>query len=291
MIKREFGKTGFAIAPVVYGGIVSMNDGQDASDRYVAWAIDRGINYFDVAPSYGDAQEKLGNSLKTHRKEIHLACKTQQRCRVEAEKEFKESMQALHTDYFDVYQMHALRSVTEVEAAFAPGGVMEMMRWAKEQGYARNLGITCHSEAAALKAISLFDFDTVLFPLNWHMNIGHQFGSHLCETAKVKGMGLLGMKQLIERSWFNAEEREQSQFPKSWCKPIDADNTALRLAAMKYTLSLGVHALVPPGDFLNFSFVVDHIDECLQQPLNAADLQLLKDAYAKVKEYPFFAIN
>ncbi|HZW49070.1 MAG TPA: aldo/keto reductase [Bacillota bacterium] len=291
MIKRKFGKTGFDIAPVVYGGIVSMNDGQDASDQYVAWAIDRGINYFDVAPSYGDAQEKLGNSLKPYRKEIHLACKTQQRCRADAEKEFKESMKLLHTDYFDVYQMHALRSVAEVEAAFAPGGVMEMMRWAKEQGYTRNLGITCHSEAAALKAISLYDFDTVLFPLNWHMNIGHQFGSKLCQTAIAKEMGLLGMKQLIERSWFNAEEREHSQFPKSWCKPIDVDDVALRLAAMKYTLSLGVNALVPPGDFVNFSFVVDHIDECMLHPLNEDDLKFLKDAYEKVKDYPFFEID
>ena len=76
---RKFGRTGFDISAVSYGGIVSMDDGQPASDRYVAWAIDRGVNYFDVAPSYGDAEEKLGNSLKPYRKDVHLACKTGER--------------------------------------------------------------------------------------------------------------------------------------------------------------------------------------------------------------------
>ena len=83
-IKRKLGKTGYDVFPVVYGGIVSSRDGQAASNNYVAWALDRGINYFDVAPSYGDAQEKLGISLKPFRKENYLACKTttfQGRCR------------------------------------------------------------------------------------------------------------------------------------------------------------------------------------------------------------------
>src|SRR5574341_219164 len=74
--KRTLGKTGFQVFPVVYGGIVSMNDGQEASNNYINWAIDRGVNYFDVAPLYGDAQEKLGHSLKNHRKKVYLACKS-----------------------------------------------------------------------------------------------------------------------------------------------------------------------------------------------------------------------
>ena len=69
----KFGRTGFDISAVSYGGIVSMDDGQKASDRYVSWAVDQGINYFDVAPSYGDAEEKLGNSLRPYRNNVHLA--------------------------------------------------------------------------------------------------------------------------------------------------------------------------------------------------------------------------
>jgi predicted aldo/keto reductase-like oxidoreductase len=291
MIKRKFGNTGFEITPVVYGGIVSMEDGQSASDKYVSWAIDRGINYFDVAPTYGDAQEKLGNSLMPYRKNIHLACKTGCRMKIDAQKEFEESFRLLHTDYFDIYQMHALTREEEVDQAFGAGGVMEMMVKAKEQGLVRKLGITCHSQSVALKAMSLYDFDSVLFPLNWHMNIGHDMGTQLCKTAKEKGMGILGMKEMIERRWMNPDERKSSQFPKSWCKPIDIENKELRLAAMKYTLSLGADTLIPPGDFVNFSFVVENIEKCLEHPLTEADVTLLNESYKKVKDYPFFSTD
>lgn len=286
MIKRKFGNTGFNVSPVTYGGIVSMQDGQNASDKYVSWAIDCGINYFDVAPTYGDAQEKLGNSLLPYRKDIYLACKTGCRMKVDAQKEFEESLRLLHTDYFDVYQLHALSSEDEVDKAFGIGGVMEMMVKAKEQGLVRNLGITCHSESAALKAMSLYDFDTVLFPLNWHMNIGYGMGTQLCKKAKEKGMGLISMKGLIERSWMNPDERKDS---KAWCKPIDIDNKELRLAAMKYSLSLGPDTLIPPGNFEDFSFVVENIEECLKNPLSEDDLTLLKKSYEDVKDYPFFS--
>ncbi|HEX9061357.1 MAG TPA: aldo/keto reductase [Clostridia bacterium] len=288
MIRRKLGNTGIEITPVSYGGIVSMRDGQDASDKYVSWAIDRGINYFDVAPTYEDAQEKLGNSLLPYRKNIYLACKTVFRMKADAEKVFQESLRLLHTDYFDVYQMHALAKEEDVEQAFGVGGIMEMIVKAKKKGLVRKVGITCHNEAVALKAMSLYDFDTVLFPLNWHMNIGHDMGTQLCKTAKEKGMGLLGMKQLIERAWINQEESESSPFPKSWCKPIDLENRELRLAAIKYALNLGVDTLIPPGDFVNFSFVVENIEECLAHPLTLEDLAFLKQSYEKVKEYPFF---
>ncbi len=288
MIKRKLGNTGFEITPVTYGGIISMQDGQDASDRYVAWAIEHGINYFDVAPTYGDAQEKLGNSLLPHRKNILLACKTNCRTEAEAQKEFEESFKLLHTDYFDVYQLHGLSGIDEVDQVFGSGGTMEMMVKAKQQGLVRKLGITCHSEAAALKAISLYDFDTVLFPLNWHMGIGHGMGTKIAKAAKEKGMGLLGMKQLIERRWISPDEGKNSPFPKSWCKPIDRENTELRIAAMKYSLSLGADTLIPPGNFEDFSFLVENIEECLRQPLSDEDMVLLMQSYEKVKDHPFF---
>ena len=112
---HQLGKTGFTVSAVAYGGIVSASqygettfpgDGQRASDSYVALAIEQGINYFDVAPTYGNAQMMLGNSLKHYRRNIHLACKTEARTRAQAEKLMHESLNLLHTDYFDVYQMH-----------------------------------------------------------------------------------------------------------------------------------------------------------------------------------------
>jgi len=285
------GKTGLSVSRVIYGGIVSMLDGQDLSDQYVAWAIDHGINYFDVAPTYGDAQKKLGNSLLPYRSRIYLACKTTQRDAENAEAELRESMRLLHTDYFDNYQMHALTSVEEVKRALQPDGCLPFFAKMREAGTLHHLGITCHSEEAALFAMENFSFDTLMFPLNWHMNMGYGFGSRAVQAAREKGMGILAIKELIERRWKDEDERTASPWPKSWCKPIDADDTELRIAAMKYTLSLGVDVLDPPGDFSNFSFVVSHIDECLASPLNDQDRELLRSRYEMVKDFPFFEIK
>ena len=291
MIYRALGNTGYRISAVMYGGIVSMNDAQPNSDRYVAWAVDRGVNYFDVAPSYGDAQEKLGNSLRSRRKDVYLACKTGQRLRADAEAEMFRSLELLHTDYFDVYQMHALSTPRDINLAFGPGGVMEMMSRVKQEGLVRRLGITCHSEKAALRAIELYDFDSVLFPFNWHMNLAHGMGNRLIKAAKERDMGVLAMKQLIERAWTDGDEAMRARFPKSWCKPIDPENVPLRLAAMKYTLSLGPDILIPPGDFENFSFAVEHIRECLENPLTEDDLAFLRENLERVKDHPFFPVE
>lgn len=294
---RKFGRTGINISAVSYGGIVSagqyggMNypeEGQAASDRYVSWAIKQGINYFDVAPAYGNAQEQLGNSLKHYRNKVHLACKTGKRSRVEAEKELAESMKLLRTDHFDVYQLHAISSMKDVEAAFAPGGVMELMRELKEKGIAANIGFSAHNEDAAIRMIELYDFDSVLFPFNWFMNMEHGMGSRLIKVAKEHNMGVLCMKAFIERRWESDDERYASKFPKSWCKPIDIEQEAFGMAAMKYALSLGVDTLIPPGNFASFSFVVEHIDECLKHPLTAEDQAFLEEKLQSVRGKDFF---
>ena len=285
---RRFGKTGFDISAVADGGIVSMEDGQAASDRYVSWAIERGVNYFDVAPSYGDAEEKLGNSLKAYRPKIHLACKTAQRMRAEGEKELMQSMKNLHTDHFDVYQLHGISNMEDVEKAFGPGGVMELVSGLKQRGIAKNIGITAHSEEAALKCLELYDFDTVLFPFNWFMHMAHGMGERLIQKAKERDMGVLAMKAFIERKWESEEERKASPFPKSWCKPIDVKDEAFGMAAMKYALSLGVDTLIPPGNYASFSFAVDHIEECLKHPLSESDRKFLEEKLQGVRGKEFF---
>ncbi len=294
MKNNQLGKTDIRISYVSYGGIVSAgfydsvlypSEGQEASDRYVSWAVERGVNYFDVAPGYGNAQEQLGASLEPYRKQVSLACKTAHRDRENAEKDLIRSMKLLRTDHFDVYQLHGVSSMEEAERAFGPGGVMEMMRTLKERGIARYLGFTAHSEEAALKMLEWFPFDTVLFPFNWFMNMEHGMGNRLLTVLKEKGTGILGMKALIERRWEKGEDR--GCFPKSWCKPIDTDaEPGFGIAAMKYALSLGVNTLIPPGNFKSFSFAVEHIDECLSDP--KYDGELLRKKLGTVRGKEFF---
>ena len=288
----QLGNTGLTVSRVSYGGIVSAgfydnvaypSEGQDASDRYVAWAVDRGVNYFDVAPGYGNAQDQLGLSLEPYRKQVNLACKTQCRDRENAEKDLERSLKLLKTDYFDVYQLHAVSSMDDVERAFAPGGVMEMMRTLKERGIARFLGFTAHSEEAALRMLELFPFDTVLFPFNWFMNMEHGMGNRLMKELQKRGIGKLGMKAFIERRWEEGENK--GPFPKSWCKPINTDQEpAFGVAAMNYALALGVETLVPPGNFKSFQFAVEHIDACDAKP----DMDILRLKLETVRGKEFF---
>ena len=291
---RQLGHTDMNVSRVAYGGIVSSGtydninyptEGQEASDRYVSWAVDHGVNYFDVAPAYGNAQEQLGNSLKPYRQKVYLACKTGRRDRAGAEAEMEESLRLLHTDHFDVYQLHGVSSLEEVERAFAPGGVMELMRTLKDRGIARYVSFTAHSEDAALKLIENYPFDTVLFPFNWLMHLSRGMGTRLMAAAKAKGMGVLGMKAFIERRWEPGEDK--GPFPKSWCKPIRTDlEPEFGEAAMKYALSLGADTLIPPGNFMSFSFGVEHIDACADDP--NPDMELLREKLKIFQGKEFF---
>ena len=294
---RTLGKTGYTVSAVSYGGIVSAKafggalmpgDGQANSDGFVSWAIDQGVNYFDVAPSYGDAQLLLGNSLRPYRQKVYLACKTGKRTRDEAEAELHESLRLLHTDFFDVYQMHGLSTMEELEVAFGPGGVMELMRAEKEKGTLRKVSFTAHSEKVALQALELYDFDTVLFPFNWHMHMAHGMGARLLQVAKEKGVAVLCMKSMIERAW-DQTERFSSHYPKSWCKPFDIESDAVALrAAVHYALSLGVDTIIPPGNFDHFRFAVEHIDALVDEPFTDQERQLLEQRLAQVANRPFF---
>lgn len=287
MKKQLLGKTGMEVSDIIYGGIVSMDDGQEKSDEYVAYAIESGINYFDIAPSYGDAQEKLGNSLVAYRKDIYLACKTGMRDLEGGKRELDQSLSALHTDHFDVYQMHALTTIEEVEQAFSDDGVFAVMSKAKEEGIVKHLGITCHSEEAALRALELYPFDTVLFPTNWALYMGKSFGSALAKKIKENKIGFLGMKSMIHRAWLSEDEKTASRFPKSWCKPI-TDNDPLTIAAMKFALSeIGASVLVTPGNIESLTFAINHAQQ-IRTPLTEDEMSLLKEELKKVENHPFF---
>lgn len=274
MKKVILGKSGLEITSVFYGGIVSMQDGQESSDKYVEYAINKGINYFDVAPTYGDAEEKLGNSLRPYRKDVHLACKTRERDLEGAKRALDRSLELLHTDYFDNYQLHEIATVEEVERAFSKGGTFEMCLRGKEEGVFKHLGITCHTEEAALRALELYDFETVLFPTNWGLNIRKGFGNRLLPVCAEKNVGILGMKSMVHRSWNNPEEQSSSLYTKSWCMPIQPECVDLRIAAMKYAYAMGASALVPPGNFECFKFAVEHSDSILS-PLTEEEKTLL----------------
>ena len=112
--KRSLGQTGEMLSKIGFGGIVVMNAAPAEASALVKLAIDSGINYFDVAPSYGDAEIKLGPALEPYRKGVFLACKTGKRTKAEARAELEQSLKNLRTDHFDLYQHHAVTSLEDV---------------------------------------------------------------------------------------------------------------------------------------------------------------------------------
>ncbi|MCL2059256.1 MAG: aldo/keto reductase [Oscillospiraceae bacterium] len=283
MEKRMLGKTGFTIAPVMFGGLVNTNESQDDADRFVSYAVGRGVNYFDVAPAYGNAEERLGVALAPYRKDVYLASKTMKRDAAGAKEDLLASMKRLRTDYFDVYQLHHVHTESDLETVFGKGGAMETLLWAQREGLVRKLGITAHREWCALKCLDLFDFDTVLYTMYWVPGVLRGLGDKLAAAAKEKGLGFLCMKVLTHRDW---AEDETAPSKRQWYKPIEF-GSPLALAAMKYSLSKGAASLVGPGFFAALVYMLDYIDEAVANPLSQNDMELLKAEAVKAADLEF----
>ncbi len=242
MERRAYGNHGDMLSVIGFGGICVMNEDPGASERMVAWAVDRGINYFDVAPSYGNAQERLGPALRPHRGKVFLACKTGKRTAKEAETELEQSLKLLHTDRVDLYQLHAVTTREDVQKILGPGGALEAFVKARERGLTRYLGFSAHSEEAFFELTRAFSFDSVLFPLNWVCWYQGAFGPRVLQAARDRGMAILALKAMARRKWREGEERT---WPKAWYAPVETEEEA-RLA-VRFTLSLPVTAATSPG--------------------------------------------
>src|ERR1700691_4943386 len=184
--KRTLGKTGEQLSIIGFGGIVVMDDSPGGSANIVAEAVDRGINYFDVAPSYGNAQERLGPALAPYRNKCFLACKTEGRMKDDSRAQLEQSLKLLKTDHLDLYQFHALTKMTDLDKVLGPGGAMETMEAAKKEGKIRYIGFSVHSAETALAAMDRYNFDTVLFPVNWVLFTQSGFGPQILKRAQEK---------------------------------------------------------------------------------------------------------
>ncbi len=241
--KRKLGRTNEQLSIIGFGGILVRNMEQPVANDLVARAYDDGVNYFDIAPSYGNAQQQLGPALRPYRDKCFLACKTLARSRDGAERELHESLKILQTDYFDLYQLHALTTPDDVEQAFGPDGAMEAFLKARQEGKVRFIGFSAHSETAALMAMERFAFDTVLFPINFVCWFNGNFGPKVVAAASEKGMGILALKALALGP---VPEGTKKPYPKLWYLPVE--DMEFANLALRFTLSQGTTAAIPPGD-------------------------------------------
>lgn len=242
--KRVLGRTGEELSIIGFGGIVVMNAEPKQAARVVADAVEKGINYFDVAPDYGDAELKLGPALEPFRKDCFLACKTGLRDKAGAKSDLDNSLKNLKTDYLDLYQLHAITDVEkDVKAALGKDGAIQTFIEARKAGIIRYLGFSAHSHEAALTAMAEFDFDSVLYPVNFCTHYKNKFDQAVLTEAKSRGMGILALKSM---SLQRQEAGKEKQYSKCWYEPITESGLARK--ALAWTLGQGVTALLPPGE-------------------------------------------
>ncbi len=269
--KRSLGKTGEMLSVIGFGGIVVMDASPEAASSLVKLAIDSGINYFDVAPSYGDAEMKLGPALEPYRKNVFLACKTGERTKDKAREELEQSLIRLRTDHLDLYQLHAVTTLADVDTILGPGGAMETFVEAKKEGKIRFIGFSAHSVEAAMALMDRFDFDTILFPVNFTTWNAGNFGPQVLARAQEKKMGILALKAMAKGPW--PENADRSKYSKCWYEPLTTDSD-IRMG-LRFTLSHPVTAAIPPGEAELFKTALGMSSDL--SPLNNEEIRLMKE--------------
>jgi len=257
-IQRRHFREDVYLSAIGFGGMVLVGMEQSDADRIVADALGSGINYFDVAPFYGngEAELKLGAALEPSVGSVFLACKTLQREACGAREELERSLQRLKTDHFDLYQFHSVGKLEEVETIFAPGGAAETLVQARREGKVRFIGFSSHSVTASLAMMDRFMFDSVLFPVNFVCYAQGRFGPQVMQKARKLGVARLGLKAMALGPWNKSELRA---YPKCWYRPIDDRNLARE--ALRFALSEDVTSIIPPGDERLFRVAMELIPE------------------------------
>ena len=222
MEQRRLGRLGHQSSVLIYGAAALAEVGQDVADASVRQALDGGINHFDVAASYGEAELRLGPWMPEIRDRIFLASKTGERDRGAAWAQINASLERLQTDHLDLLQLHAIGDRDELDRATGPDGALHAAVRAQEEGLVRAVGITGHGpEAAAthLEALRRHPFATVLTPLNPVLWRGEQFRhdyADLVAEIQRQDAGLMTIKTLSRRNWPDPSGKDYA----TWYEPF-----------------------------------------------------------------------
>lgn len=189
----RLGKTGFMVSEVGFGGIPIIPLGFDESVSVVRHCFEQGITFFDTANMYGDSEKKIGNALESVRDKIIVATKTLSRDKEGAQKHIGYSLKNLKTDTIDLYQFHNISKESDLDQILGPGGALEAVRAAMDDGKIRFMGFSSHDIATAIKACKTELFTTIQFPFNF---IECQPVDNLFKVAEDLDMGIIAMKPL-----------------------------------------------------------------------------------------------
>ncbi len=238
-----YGRTGHQSTRTIFGAAALGAVTQDEADRTMEMVLQHGVNHIDTAASYGDSELRLGPWKPQIRKDIFLATKTGERTRQAAYDQIQRSLERLQTDYVDLIQLHFLVDPTEWETAMGPGGALEAVIQARDEGLARFIGVTGHGTTVAamhLRALDRFDFDSVLLPYSYPLMQNPQYAADfeaLMARCAERDVAVQTIKAITRAPW-----GDQEQTAATWYEPL-REQGAIDLAVD--------WVLGRPGVFLN----------------------------------------
>jgi aryl-alcohol dehydrogenase-like predicted oxidoreductase len=275
---------------VSFGGATFMKLSQKSADRTMEMLIEKGINHIDVAPEYGEAEKRVGPWMRRHRENFFLGCKTLMRTKNDAYSELHRSLERLHTDYFNLYQLHSVDELSELRTALGPGGAMETILGARDQGIVHSIGITSHNLELLTHALGLFEFDTIMFPFNFifYADTGYraQFGK-LMKIVQKRDIGVMVIKSIAKGNW---EEKYRSlpilKRPyTTWYRPLVTGNEIY--SAMCFVLSQNISTLVSASDVTLLSQMIDAAERFRPTALKERDTLLAEGKKHRLLEFTF----
>jgi len=256
MEQRRLGRTGHMSSVVAFGSAAIGRVDQQTADRAIQTAFDHGVNHIDVAPSYGDAELRWKPWMASIRDRVFLGCKTRERTRDAATAELHRSLERLGVDRLDLYQLHAVRRLDELDACTAPGGALEALIEARERGLVKWLGITGHTHdapATQVEALRRFDFDSVMLPLNFVLYALPEYRrdyERLVEVCQERDVGMQIIKSVAKDPSGDTPHRYTT-----WYERFDDQELVNR--AVAFVLSQPITPLCSAGDVTIMPKVVE----------------------------------
>ncbi len=272
MPRRVLGRTGQAVSIIGFPGLVLGKLTQEEANRAVRSSFDQGVNYFDVAPAYGNgkAEIAMGPALEGLRDKIFLSCKTKKRDARGAMQELEQSLQRLKTDHFELYQLHVMSTAAEVKETFGPGGAMETLLKAQQQGKVRWLGFSAHTKEAALDCLRMHQFETVMYPVNFIEHYQHKFDPEVLTLSRQHGAAVISIKPISAGNWKPGEKRTRGNW---WYRVLE--NQADITQAIRFALSLDPVVTAIPTSFVDLNEMSIVAGKTFR-PATSADLDALR---------------
>jgi len=257
----------------IFGAAALYAGDAEMADKAMEYILEAGVNHIDIAPGYGQAEDLMGPWIEKTRDQFFLGCKTQLRTKEEAAKELRISLEKLRTDKFDLHQLHAVTSFKELDQVTGTGGALEAIIAAKEEGLTDYIGITGHGNqvpAVFLEALRRYDFDSILFPINFVQFGNPEYRENALELLRVcqeKEVGVMVIKAVAVRPWGDREHTYAC-----WYEPFDTPETIQK--GVNFVLSQeGVTGLCTTGDIHILPMFLEACENFT--PMSGADQEAL----------------